>query len=249
MEKYKYYYKNGAINKTFYSAEDCAEYVGVSKYDVINGCKDRSKTSKYNRVFSRELVSKYDNAKFLRENPRNAAGEFILQNKIPGVTKDYERTGILVEHIPTGYIYMNLLEASEMTETNVGLILMALKNRGTKRNEFRTAFHDMTHQFDLGVKEIGWYSPTFDARKIDPDNLGDETNEILERYLKAQKEVGLSAEQVMTNSQIEYYDIEGNQSAEFGSIAKLSEYFRIHPTHVLEALYGHSQLNGRFKLL
>lgn len=249
METYKYYCsKNGEV-KEFNSAEECAQYARVSKWDVVNGCLDKSRTPEYNKWFSRYRVNRYNNSKFLYENPRNENGEFILQNKIPGVTEQSENEGILVEYIPTGSIYMNTMDASEGTETNVGLIIMALKNRGPQRNNFRVAFHDMTHQFENGVKDIDWYSPTFDARKIDENDLGTETSEILRRYLIAQKESGLTAEQVMEDSPIEYYDIYGDLCSEFKSIMEASHFYRIHPTHILETINGMSPLNGRFKLL
>lgn len=249
METYKYYCnKNGTI-KEFNSAEECAQYAHVHKWDVVNGCLGKSKTPEYNKWFSRYRTKNYDNSKFLYENPRNENGEFILQNKIPGVTEQSENEGILVEHIPTGNIYMNILEASDGTNTNAGSILNALKNRGSQRTNFRVAFHDMTHQFENGVKDIGWYSPTFDARKIDENNLGDETDRILSRYLDAQKESRLTAEQVMEDSPIEYYDIYGDLCSEFKSIMEASHFYRIHPTHILEAINGMSPLNGRFKLL
>lgn len=249
MEKYKYYYKTHGDIKEFNSLEECADYAGVSKWDVLNGCNQKSKTKEYNECFYRTLFREYDNTKFLKENPMNENGELIIQNKIPGVTDQSERDGILVEHIPTGNIYMNILSASDGTHTNAGLVLMALKNRGPERTKFRVAFHDMTHQFPNGVKDIGWYSETFDARKIDEHNLGEETGEVLFKYLMAQKESGLSADQVMTDSPIEYYDIYGDLCSEFKSIMEASHFFHIHPTHILEAINGFSPLNGRFKLL
>lgn len=249
MEKYKYYYKKNGEVKEFNSLEECAEYANVSKWDVLNGCNQKSKTPEYNKWFYRTLFREYDNTKFLRDNPRNENGEFIIQNKIPGVTDESERSGILVEHIPTGDIYSNILSASDGTHTNAGLVLMALKNRGPERTKFRVAFHDMTHQFPNGVKDIGWYSETFDARKIDENNLGGETGEILSKYLSAQKESCLTADQVMTDSPIEYYDIYGDLCSEFKSIMEASHFYRIHPTHILESINGVSPLNGRFKLL
>ena len=249
MEKYRYYYNRNNNVKEFSSLEECAGYAGVSKWDVLNGCNNKSKTQRYNDYFSRKLIREYDNTKFLMDNPRNENGEFIIQNKIPGVTAESERDGILVEHIPTGNIYMNILSASDGTRTNAGLILMALKNRGSERTKFRVAFHDMTHQFENGVKDIGWYSETFDARKIDKDNLGNETKEILYQYLVAQNDSGLSAEQVMENSPVAYYDIYGDLCCEFNSVMDASHFLRLHPTHILEAINGVSPLNGRFKLL
>lgn len=249
MEKYTYYFTKDGVTKEFYTSEDCATYANVSKWDVINGCLDKSRTPKYNKWFSRNLLTKYDNSKFLADNPRNANGEFIIKNKIPGVTPQFEEEGILVEHIPTGSIYMNILSASENTETNAGLILMSLKNRGPKRSDFRVAFHDMTHQFENGVKDMEWFSPTFDARKIDPDNLGKDTYEILKKYLSCQKESGLTADQVMEDSPIEYYDIYGDSCSKFGSVMEASRFFNIHPTNILEAINFSSPLTGRFKLL
>lgn len=249
MEKYKYYYTKNDEVKEFDSAEECAKYASVSIWDVINGCNGKSKTSKYNECFSRYLYKAYDNSRFLAENPRNANGEFILQNKIPGVTEQYERDGILVEHIPTGDIYMNILSASKGTKTNAGLVLMALKNRGPQRTKFRVAFHDMTHQFENGVKDVDWFSPTFDARKIDKDNLGTETQSILKRYLIAQENLGITPEQVMEDSPIEYYDIYGDICSEFDSIIEASRFFHLHPTNILESLNNNSPLSGRFKLL
>lgn len=249
MEKYTYYYNKNDEVKEFSTAEECAKYAHVSVWDVINGCNDKSKTPEYNKYFSRYLEKLYDNSRFLAENPRNENGEFILQNKIPGVTDQYERDGILVEHIPTGNIYMNILEASNGTEVNAGLILMALKNRGSQRAKFRVAFHDMTHQFDNGVKDIGWYSPTFDARKIDPENFGTETEDILRRYITAQKESGFTAEQIMEDSPIKYYDVYGDICSEFKSVMEASRFFHIHPTNILEALNASSPLTGRFTLL
>ena len=249
MEKYTYYYNKNDEVKEFSTAEECAKYAHVSVWDVINGCNDKSKTPEYNKYFSRYLEKLYDNSRFLAENPRNENGEFILQNKIPGVTDQYERDGILVEHIPTGNIYMNILEASNGTKVNAGLILMALKNRGSQRAKFRVAFHDMTHQFDNGVKDIGWYSPTFDARKIDPENLGTETEDILRRYITAQKESGFTAEQIMEDSPIKYYDVYGDICSEFKSVMEASRFFHIHPTNILEALNASSPLTGRFTLL
>lgn len=249
METYKYYCSKNGVTKEFQSAEECAQYARVSKWDVVNGCLDKSRTTEYNKWFYRLKRNEYDNTRFLRENPRNSNGEFILYNKIPGVTEQSENEGILVEHIPSGNIYMNVLDASEGTRVNAGLILKALKNRGPQRNNFRVAFHDMTHQFDEGVKEIDWYSPTFDARKIDENNLGTETDEILKRYLIAQKESGLTAEQVMEDSPIEYYDVYGDLCSEFKSIMEASHFYRIHPTQILEVLNHVSPLNGRFKLL
>ena len=207
MDKYTYYFHKGNEVKEFKSLEECADYAGVSKWDVLNGCNQKSKTPEYNKCFYRLLMNKYDNTKFIKNNPRNENGEFILKNKIPGVTEQSERDGILVEHIPTGNIYMNILEASDAIQVNAGLILKALKNRGTERQNFRVAFHDMTHQFENGVIDMLWYSPTFDARKIDKNNLGTETSKILERYLYEQKESCLTAEEVMEDSPIEYYDI------------------------------------------
>ena len=249
MEKYTYYYNKNDEVKEFSTAEECAKYAHVSVWDVINGCNDKSKTPEYNKCFSRYLEKLYDNSRFLAENPRNENGEFILQNKIPGVTEQYERDGILVEHIPTGNIYMNILEASNGTQVNAGLILMALKNRGSQRSKFRVAFHDMTHQFDNGVKDIGWYSPTFDARKIDPENLGTETDDILRRYMTAQKESGFTAEQIMEDSPIKYYDVYGDICSEFKSVMEASRFFHIHPTNILEAINASSPLTGRFTLL
>lgn len=249
MEKYTYYFTKNGVTKEFASAEHCAKFAKVSKWDVINGCLDKSKTEDYNRWFSRTLASKYDNSNFLAHNPRNKNGEFILQNKIPGVTTQYEEDGILVEHIPSGNIYMNILSASDDTQVNAGLILMALKNRGPQRTNFRVAFHDMTHQFENGVKDIDWFSPTFDARKIDPDNLGTETHAILNRYLIAQRELGLTPEQVMEDSPIEYFDIYGDSCSKFDSIMEASRFFNIHPTNILESLNCSSPLTGRFHLL
>ena len=249
MEKYTYYYEKDDKTEEFNSAEECAKYANVSKWDVVNGCNDKSKTPEYNKCFYRLLRHEYDNTRFLRENPRNSNGEFILINKIPGVTPQYEREGILVEHIPTENIYMNVLDASDGTKVNSGLILKALKNRGPQRDNFRVAFHDMTHQFENGVKDIDWYSPTFDARKIDENNLGTITNDVLERYLIAQKNSGLTAEQVMEDSPVAYYDIYFDLCSEFKSINEASHFLRIHPLHILEVINGMSQLNGRFKLL
>ena len=249
MGKYIYYCDKNGTSREFHSAEDCAQYAGVSKWDVINGCLGKSNTYKYNKWFSRSIGVKYDNSRFLADNPRNSNGEFILQNKIPGVTNQYEEDGILVEHIPSGNIYMNILSASDDTQVNAGLILMALKNRGPQRTKFRVAFHDMTHQFENGVKDIDWFSPTFDARKIDPDNLGTETYDILKRYLIAQKELGLTPEQVMEDSPIEYFDIYGYSCSKFDSIMEASRFFNIHPTNILEALNFSSPLTGRFSLL
>lgn len=249
MEKYIYYFTKNDITKEFHSAEDCANSARVSKWDVINGCIGTSRNPNYNNWFSRSIIKNYDNYKFLSDNPRNENGEFILQNKIPGVTKQYEEEGILVEYIPTGDIYMNILSASDSTQVNAGLIIMALKNRGPQRTNFRVAFHDMTHQFENGVKDIDWFSPTFDARKIDPDNLGTETYNILKRYLIAQKELGLTPEQVMEDSPIEYFDIYGDSCSKFDSIMEASRFFNIHPTNILEALNCSSPLTGRFHLL
>ena len=249
MEKYKYYFNKNGETKEFNSLEECAEYAKVSKWDVLNGCNQKSKNPEYNKCFCRLRMNDYDNTKFLKQNPRNPNGEFILKNKIPGVTEQNERDGILVEHIPTGNIYMNILEASNGTHTNAGLVLKALKNRGTERDKFRVAFHDMTHQFENGVMDMLWYSPTFDARKIDKDNLGTETNEILEKYLYEQNESGLTAEQVMEDSPIEYYDIYGDLSSEFKSIMEASHFFRLHPMLILQVINNTSPLNGRFKLL
>lgn len=249
MDKYTYYYCGDGITREFNSAEECAKFAKVSKWDVINGCLGKSKTERYNKCFYRELRSKYDNSRFLADNPRNENGEFILQNKIPGVTKQYEEEGILVEYIPTGDIYMNILSASDGTQVNAGLILMALKNRGPQRTKFRVAFHDMTHQFENGVKDIDWFSPTFDARKIDPEDLGTETHDILKRYLVAQKELRLTPDQVMENSPIEYFDIYGDKCSEFKSIMEASRFFHIHPTNIMEALNYRSPLTGRFLLL
>lgn len=249
MEKYKYYARINGITQEFNSAEECANASGVSKWDVINGCNGTSKTERYNNTFMRILQKEYDNTKFLRENPRNKHGEFILKNKIPGVSEDFEKHGILVEHIPTECIYMNILDASEGTFVNAGLILKALKNRGPQRNNFRVAFHDMTHMFPNGVVDMFWYSPTFDARKIDENNLGSSTDVILRDYLMEQRTSGLTAEQVMEDSPIAYYDIYGYQSSEFNSIMEASHFYRIHPTHILQVLKGISPLNGRFKLL
>lgn len=249
MEKYTYYYNKNDEVKEFSTAEECAKYAHVSVWDVINGCNDKSKTPEYNKCFSRYLEKLYDNSRFLAENPRNENGEFIIQNKIPGVTDQYEKEGILVEHIPTGNIYMNIIEASNGTKVNAGLILMALKNRGSQRSKFRVAFHDMTHQFNNGVKDIGWYSPTFDARKIDPENLGTETDNILRRYMTAQKESGFTAEQIMEDSPIKYYDVYGDLCSEFKSVMEASIFFHIHPTNILEAINASSPLTGRFTLL
>lgn len=249
MEKYTYYYNKNDEVKEFSTAEECAKYAHVSVWDVINGCNDKSKTPEYNKCFSRYLEKLYDNSRFLAENPRNENGEFILQNKIPGITDQYESDGILVEHIPTGNIYMNILEASNGTKVNAGLILMALKNRGSQRAKFRVAFHDMTHQFENGVKDIDWYSPTFDARKINEEDLGTETKDILRRYIVAQKSSGLTPEQVMENSPIQYYDIYGDLCSEFDSIMEASKFFHIHPTNILEAINTSSPLTGRFRLL
>lgn len=249
MQKYKYYYTRNNYTKEFYSIDECAKYAGVSKWDVLNGCNNKSTTSEYNEYFSRTMIKEYDNTKFLKENPRNENGEFILQSRIPGVTDQSERDGILVEHIPTGDIYMNILSASIGTRTNAGLVLLALKNRGPQRENFRVAFHDMTHQFENGIKDILWYSKTFDARKIDNNNLGEETADILNRYISAQQESGLTAEQVMENSPIAYYDIYGDLCSEFNSIIEASHFYHLHPTHILEILNGFSRLNGRFKLL
>lgn len=249
MDKYTYYFHKGNEVKEFKSLEECADHAGVSKWDVLNGCNQKSKTPEYNKCFYRLLMNKYDNTKFLKNNPRNENGEFILKNKIPGVTEQSERDGILVEHIPTGNIYMNILEASDAIQVNAGLILKALKNRGTERQNFRVAFHDMTHQFENGVMDMLWYSPTFDARKIDKNNLGTETNEILERYLYEQNESGLTAEEVMEDSPIEYYDIYGDLSSEFKSIMEASHFLRLHPMMILQVINNTSPLNGRFKLL
>lgn len=249
MEKYTYYYNKNDEVKEFSTAEECAKYAHVSVWDVINGCNDKSKTPEYNKCFSRYLDKLYDNSKFLAENPRNKNGEFILQNKIPGVTEQYERDGILVEHIPTGYIYMNILSASKETKVNAGLILMALKNRGPQRTKFRVAFHDMTHQFDNGVKDLDWFSQTFDARKINEEDLGTETSDILNRYIIAQKASGLTAEQVMEDSPVAYYDIYGDLCSEFKSVIEASRFFHIHPTNILEAINVSSPLTGRFTLL
>lgn len=249
MDKYVYYCNKDGVVKEFHTADACAKYAGVSKWDVVNGCLGKSKTPEYNKWFSRVIGSRYDNSKFLLENPRNPNGEFILQNKIPGVTEQAEEEGILVEHIPTGNIYMNILSASEDTEVNAGLVLMALKNRGPHRDKFRVAFHDMTHQFPNGVKDIDWFSPTFDARKIDPNNLGTETYDILKRYLIVQKELGLTPDQVMEDSPIEYFDIYGDKCSEFKSIMEASRFFNIHPTNIMEALNCSSPLTGRFHLL
>lgn len=249
MNKYKYYYTKNNYTREFYSIDECAKYAGVSKWDVLNGCNNKSTTHEYNLYFSRTLLKEYDNTKFLRENPRNENGEFILQSRIPGVTDQSERDGILVEHIPTGNIYPNILEASIGTHVNAGLVLMALKNRGPERDKFRVAFHDMTHQFTNGVKDMLWYSKTFDARKIDETNLGQETAEILNRYLVAQKDSGLTEDEVMEDSPIAYYDIYGDLCSEFKSVMEASHFYHLHPTHILEVLNGLSQLNGRFKLL
>lgn len=249
MEKYTYYCNKNNEVKEFKSAEACAEYAGVSIWDVINGCNQKSKTPEYNKWFSRLLMNDYDNTKFLAKNPRNENGEFILKNKIPGVTEQSEREGILVEHIPTGNIYMNVMDASNGTHVNAGLILKALKNRGAQRENFRVAFHDMTHQFENGVIDMLWYSPTFDARKIDKNNLGTETNEILEKYLVAQNDSGLSPEQVMEDSPIVYYDIYGDLCSEFKSIMEASHFLRLHPMMILQVINNMSPLNGRFKLL
>ena len=249
MDKYTYYFHKGNEVKEFKSLEECADYAGVSKWDVLNGCNQKSKTPEYNKCFYRLLMNKYDNTKFIKNNPRNENGEFILKNKIPGVTEQSERDGILVEHIPTGNIYMNILEASDAIQVNAGLILKALKNRGTERQNFRVAFHDMTHQFENGVMDMLWYSPTFDARKIDKNNLGTETSEILERYLYEQNESSLTAEEVMEDSPIEYYDIYGDLSSEFKSIMEASHFLRLHPMMILQVINNTSPLNGRFKLL
>lgn len=249
MQKYTYYYTKNNYTREFYSIDACAKYAGVSKWDVLNGCNNKSTTHEYNKCFSRTLLKEYDNTKFLKDNPRNENGEFILQSRIPGVTEQSERDGILVEHIPTGNIYENILSASTGTKTNAGLVLMALKNRGPERENFRVAFHDMTHQFENGVKDIVWYSETFDARKIDETNLGEETAQILNRYLVAQKDACLTAEEVMENSPIEYYDIYGDLCSEFNSVIEASHFYRIHPIHILEVINGLSQLNGRFKTL
>lgn len=249
MDKYTYYFKKDNEVKEFKSLEECAKYAGVSKWDVLNGCNNKSKTPEYNKWFSRSLMNEYDNTKFLRNNPRNDNGEFILKNKIPGVTEQSERDGILVEHIPTGKIYMNVLEASNGTHVNAGLVLKALKNRGSERSRFRVAFHDMTHQFENGVMDMLWYSPTFDARKIDKNNLGTETNEILEKYLVEQTDSGLTAEQVMEDSPIEYYDIYGDLCSEFKSVMEASHFLRLHPMLILQVINNVSPLNGRFKLL
>lgn len=249
MDKYTYYFHKGNEVKEFKSLEECADYAGVSKWDVLNGCNQKSKTPEYNKCFYRLLMNKYDNTKFIKNNPRNENGEFILKNKIPGVTEQSERDGILVEHIPTGNIYMNILEASDAIQVNAGLILKALKNRGTERQNFRVAFHDMTHQFENGVMDMLWYSPTFDARKIDKNNIGTETSEILERYMYEQNESSLTAEEVMEDSPIEYYDIYGDLSSEFKSIMEASHFLRLHPMMILQVINNTSPLNGRFKLL
>lgn len=249
MDKYTYYFSKNNEVKEFKSLEECAKYAKVSKWDVLNGCNQKSKNPEYNKCFYRLLMNKYDNTKFLKNNPRNENGEFILKNKIPGVTEQSERDGILVEYIPTGNIYMNILEASDAIQVNAGLILKALKNRGTERQNFRVAFHDMTHQFENGVMDMLWYSPTFDARKIDKNNLGTETSEILERYLYEQNESVLTAEEVMEDSPIEYYDIYGDLSSEFKSIMEASHFLRLHPMLILQVINNTSPLNGRFKLL
>lgn len=249
MDKYKYYARINGVTREFHSVEDCANASGVSKWDVINGCNGTSKTEKYNNTFMRILQKQYDNTKFLRENPRNRNGEFILKNKIPGVTEEFENNGILVEHIPTESIYMNILDASDGTCVNAGIVLKALKNRGPQRDNFRVAFHDMTHNYPNGVMDMLWYSPTFDARKIDESNLGSSTDDILRNYLRDQKASGLTADQVMEDSPIAYYDIYGSRSSEFSSVMEASHFLRLHPSHILQVLTGFSPLNGRFQLL
>lgn len=53
MDKYTYYYCGDGITREFNSAEDCAEFAKVSRWDVINGCLGRSKTTQYNNWFYR----------------------------------------------------------------------------------------------------------------------------------------------------------------------------------------------------
>lgn len=191
---------------------------------------------------------KYTNSKFLSKNKVNEFGEIILDSTIPGVTSEDEKYGILVHHIPSNKVFGNLLRASEETQTNVGLILLALKNRGAVRKDFEVFLNDMTHAFTYGVSEMSRYSKTFDARLIDRNDLGVETAQFLTEFLEQMDEANKTPEEIMTNSPLVYINKDGEERR-FNSVHEVATLYHINHLDVLKALNGNSPLTDRFKWL
>lgn len=194
------------------------------------------------------MSRKYNNTRFLKDCEFTDHGEIVLDTWIPGVSNYDLEHGIMIEHIPSGQIYLNLLDASNGTQTNVGLIIKALNNRGKERENYRVFNHDMTHMFSQGVLELEQYSETFDATKIDRENLGFETYQVLSNFLNEMDEADLTEYEVMENSPLKYYNLYFDDYIEFTSVSQASKVLKIHPTDILKSINGNSPLAGRFVL-